>query len=223
MCVSVVHSGTTSVFNLDGNKPSSCNGFLSRWFWIKSSSHIIATHWKNTHTHMESSISSNVWQRSQDGDSATLYYVRYCYQCEGLGGGGSGAKLPMGETMPRTSVEWDRLSFPTRKQWPFFMGWQQTGVFLWQLRTYSRFGCIRTWGPDIDFRSVSETQRESAICLQLKVLIRSGHNLNQTRDIPLVSVTICQMWQITPIFPNQEHHPIDSFRTKSYCFCGIAR
>ena len=55
--------------------------------------------------------------------------------------GGSGEKLPMGETvpsfsslifpeflMPRTSGN-ESLIFPTRKQWPDFSWKQQTGVF----------------------------------------------------------------------------------------------
>lgn len=95
--------------------------------------------------------------------------------------------------------------------------------FDWQLRTYSPiwlYSHVRSW---YWFSFSQRNSKRKFLISAVKVLIRSGHNLNQTRDIPLVSVTICQMWQITPIFRNQEKPSNDSFRTKWYCFCGIAR
>lgn len=194
VCVSVVHSGTTSVFNLDGNKTSSCNGFLSRWFWIKSSSHIIATHWKKkTHTHGILHFIQCL---------ATLSGWRFCYTllCEIL--------LPMWRLLGGRvkNYQWVKrclafLHWYSQNSWcqelqgmrvyhfrpglvAFFHGSNKL-EFDWQLRTYSQFGCIRRRGPDIDFRScsivlaacclrlaradrpsVSETQRESAASLQ---------------------------------------------------------
>lgn len=121
--------------------------------------------------------------------------------------------------MPRTSGN-ESLIFRTRIGGLF--SWkQQTGVFFDSCERTPNLAVFAREVLILIFFSQRNSKRKCNISA-VKVLIRSGHNLNQTRDIPLVSVTICQMWQITPIFPNQEHHPIDSFRTKSYCFCGIA-
>ena len=164
--------------------------------------------------------------------------------------GGSGEKLPMGETvpsfsslifpeflMPRTSGN-ESLSFRTGSGGLF--SWkQQTGVWLtvanvlpiWlysQARSWYWFsflllcfGCVllasSPGGSPFSQRNSKRKCRISAV----KVLIRSGHNFNQTRDIPLVSVTICQMWQITPIFRNQEHHPMILSEQSGIAFVGL--
>lgn len=99
---------------------------------------------------------------------------------------------------------------------------QQTGVWLTVANVLPNLAVFAREVLILIFFSQRNSKRKFLISA-VKVLIRSGHNLNQTRDIPLVSVTICQMWQITPIFRNQEKPSNDSFRTRWYCFCGIAR